>query len=90
MDTIGKLFSVKLRIHNALYETILPSLMVDDLKLRGLRSNVVEHLQLTPPVSYLIGQFTQDVELLSTEEYCLQTATSASQPEQAMDVEVSI
>ena len=88
MDNLGKLYSIKLRIQNALYETIIPSPMVDDVKLRGLHSSVVEHLQLAPPASYLIGHFSKEVELLSTEEYLPHTASSASQKEQPMDIEV--
>ena len=61
MDNFGKMYAVKIRIHNALYETILPSPMVDDVSLRGVRSSVVEHLQLTHPVSYLIGKYSTEV-----------------------------
>ena len=89
MDNFGKMYAVKVRIHNALYETILPSPMVDDVSLRGIWSSVVEHLQLTHPASYLIGKYSTEVELLSTEEYSIQTAATASQPSQALEVEVS-
>ena len=89
MDNFGKMYAVKIRIHNALYETILPSPMVDAVSLRGVHSSVVEHLQLTRPVSYLIGKYSTEVELLSTEEYTVQTAATASEPSQPKEVEVS-
>ena len=89
MDNFGKMYAVKVRIHNALYNTILPSPMVDDVSLRGIHSSVVEHLQLTHSASYLIGKYGTEVELLSTEEYTIQTAATASQPPQPMAVEVS-
>ena len=83
------MYPVKVRIHNALYDTILPSPMVDDVSLRGICSSVVEHLQLTHAASYLIGKYSTEVELVSTEEYTVQTAATASQPAQAMEVEES-
>ena len=87
MDNFGKMYAVKVRIHNALYDTILPSPMVDNVSL--IHSSVVEHLQLTRPASYLIGKYSTEVELFSTEEYTIQTAATASQPPQAMEVEVN-
>ena len=63
--------------------------MVDDVSLGGIRSSVVEHIQLSRPASYLIGKYSTEVELVSTEEYTVQTAATGSQPAQAMEVEVS-
>lgn len=91
MANLGKLYSVKIRVNNAFYETILPEPMLADVELHGLRSSVIQHIQLTPAKYVSIAQYTTPVEIVDSEECHFEPhhATSAEGTgQQAMEVEV--
>ena len=64
MANLGKLYTVKIRIENAFYETILPEPMVEDISSRGVQSYVVQHIKQTPAKYYVVGKYSKPVELV--------------------------
>ena len=93
MANLGKLYTVKVRIDNAFYETILPEPMVEDIKSCGLQSYVVQHIKKTPAKYYIVGKYSTSVELIEVNECTFENtaiATADKGGHQDMDIEVCI
>ena len=91
MANLGKLYTVKVRIENAFYETILPEPMVEDISSRGVQSYVIQHIKQTPAKYYVVGKYSKPVELVEVNECTFESAAVATADtggKQDMEIEV--
>ena len=61
----GSMYKVKFRVHNYIYEEILSAELFEDMRVNGLRSQVVHEIRQDEAKSVAVGNFKHPVELLS-------------------------
>ena len=61
----GSMYKVKFRVHNYIYEEILSAELFEDMRVNGLRSQVVHEKRQDEAKSVAVGNFKHPVELLS-------------------------
>ena len=77
----GNLYTVKFRIRNYVYEEVLSADMFEDLRVRGIDSDVAKEVRDSDAKSLAIGVFKNPVEIMIVEPYL-------SGRETAMETEV--
>ena len=65
LSDAGSLYKVKFCVHNHIYEEILSAELFEDMRVNGLRSQVVHEIRQEEAKSVAIGKFKHPVELLS-------------------------
>ena len=84
LSDAGSLYKVKFRVHNHIYEEILSAELFEDMRVNGLRSQVVHEIHREEAKSVAIGKFKHPVELLSIHPHI---EKQSEEPEQ-METEV--
>ena len=64
---VSSLYKVKFRVNNYIYEEVMSAELFKDMRVNGLKSQVVKEVQQSDALSLAIGTFKHPVEIMYLE-----------------------
>ena len=86
---LPQMYKTRVRVHNNIYEPVLTADEFEDVRQKGLQSDIVNIFLLRDVISTVIGKFKHPVEILSVTPVSSCVSGGGDQP-QAMEFEVTI